>query len=357
MDIKNIFIKFETNCNFKDSRGFGAGNIHRTWRIESENGKLFILQKFNNHVFKDPIGLMENTFLISKHLSDKIGEKNLKWRFPSFYKTSENELFYKNVDETYWRLMDYIDHDSKANENKERYFKAGASYGQFIDLLSDLSPKLIKETIPDFHNLYLRIESLKTLANQTTGHFKSSSEQEIHFLLDQEKRMLQITELSRAGKFPVRLVHMDTKLDNILFDSNANPVAIIDLDTVMPGIVHSDFGDALRSFGNTAGEEESDLSKISFSLEVYKEYTRGFASSLKSLLTPMEIETLHLAPGYFAYMQAIRFLIDYLQGSKYYNIKYPENNLVRTRNQIQLLKEISKKEHEMSLIIKEEFRP
>lgn len=355
MEIESIFLKFETNYSFKDSREFGDGNIHRTWKIESEDGKYFILQKFNNHVFKDPIGLMENTFLISKHLSIKIGEKNLKWKFPSFYKTVENELFYKMEDETYWRLMDYIDHDSRANENKERYFKAGASYGQFIDLLSDLSPNLIKETIPDFHNLYLRIETLKTIANQTTGHFKSSSEQEIKFLLDQEKRMLQIAELSKAGKFPVRLVHMDTKLDNILFDRKGNPVAIIDLDTVMPGIVHSDFGDALRSFGNTAGEEESDISKISFSLEVFEEYTRGFASSLKSVLTAMEIDTLHLAPGYFSYMQAIRFLIDYLQGSKYYNIKYPENNLVRTRNQIQLLKEITKKEHEMSLIVEREF--
>lgn len=355
MEIEDIFKKFAANCTFKDSREFGAGNIHRTWKIESENGKCFILQKFNNHVFKDPIGLMENTFRISKHLSDKIGEKNLKWRFPSFYKTNEKELFYKNVDETYWRLMDYIDHDSKANENKERYFKAGASYGQFIDLLSDLSPKLIKETIPDFHNLSLRIKNFKSVINQTTEYFKTGSEQEILFLLDQEKKMLQISELSKSGKLPPRLVHMDAKLDNILFDSNANPLAIIDLDTVMPGIVHSDFGDALRSFGNTAAEDESDLSKVFFSMDVYKEYTRGFASALKSLLLPVEIETLHLAPGYFAYMQAIRFLTDYLNGSTYYNIKYAEHNLIRTRNQIQLLKHIANNEYEMSLIVKREF--
>jgi len=355
MEIENVFKKFETNCNLIDSTEFGAGNIHRTWKIESKNGKCFILQKFNHNVFKDPIGLMENTFLISKHLSLKIREKNLKWKSPSFYKTKESELFYKEVDGSYWRLMDYIDHDPKAESNVERYFMAGASYGQFIELLSDLSPGLIKETISDFHNLAFRIENFKMAINNTTQFFKSSSEQEILFLLDQEKRMLQLSELTKSGKLPVRLVHMDTKLDNILFDSNANPVAIIDLDTVMPGIVHSDFGDAMRSFGNTAGEDEADLSKISFDLDVYKEYSRGFASALKSLLVPIEIETLHLAPGFFTYMQAMRFLTDYLQGSKYYNIKYPEHNLIRTRNQIHLLKDIASKEYEMSLIVEKEF--
>ncbi|MCF8378099.1 MAG: aminoglycoside phosphotransferase family protein [Bacteroidales bacterium] len=354
MEVESIFESFETNGSFLNSKEFGEGNIHKTWMINTSESSVFILQKFNNLVFRDPDGLMQNTFLISNHLAKKVGIRNLNWEFPNFYKTKKGDLFYKE-EESYWRLMDYIDHDPDAGNNDRKYFNAGKSYGQFIELLSDLPVELIRETIPDFHNLPFRIKNFKEAVDLSSAIFRQNSNKEIKYLLNLEHKMLQVPELASSGLLPRRLVHMDPKLDNILFDRNANPVAIIDLDTVMPGIVHSDFGDALRSFGNTAAEDEPDVSKVSFNLNVFEDFSRGFAESLKTLLLPVEIETLHLAPAIFAYMQSIRFLSDYLQGSKYYNIKYPSHNLVRTRNQICLLEDILRNENEMKVIIEREF--
>lgn len=355
MKIEFIFGKFETNCKFLDSIEYGDGNIHSTWRINATDGKSFILQKFNDYVFKDPIGLMKNTSIISDHLSAKIAKNNLNWKFPEFYRTKEGLFFFRDKDEVYWRLMAFIDHDPNAGDNEQKYFTAGSSYGQFIELLSDLPSHQIIETIPKFHNLPFILKNFKQSVKSTTNLLRNSTASEIQFFLDREEEMLRIPKLAEAGKIPVRLVHMDTKLDNILFDNNANPVAIIDLDTCMPGLVHSDFGDAMRSVGNSVAEDDPDLSKIKFKLNVFEDYTRGFAFSLKKLLSPVEIETLHLAPGLFAYMQGVRFLLDYLNGNKYYNIKYPEHNMVRTRNQIRLFEEMKKKEKLMRAIVHTEF--
>lgn len=355
MKIESIFNKFETNCKFLSSIEFGDGNIHSTWKINTADGKSFILQKFNDYVFKDPIGLMKNTSIISDHLSAKIAKNNLNWKFPEFNKTKEGLFFFRDNDKVYWRLMGFIEHDPNAGNNEQKFITAGSSYGQFIELLSDLPSHQIIETIPKFHNLPFILKNFKQSVKSTSDLHRKNAASEIQFFLDKEEEMLRIPKLAESGKLPVRLVHMDTKLDNILFDSNAIPVAIIDLDTVMPGLVHSDFGDAMRSVGNATAEDDPDLSKINFKMDVFKDYTSGFASSLKSLLSPVEIETLHLAPGLFAYMQGVRFLLDYLNGNKYYNIKYPEHNMVRTRNQIRLFEEMKKKEKMMRAVVHSEF--
>ncbi|MCK4920859.1 MAG: aminoglycoside phosphotransferase family protein [Bacteroidales bacterium] len=355
MKIGSIFNKFETNYSFLDSIEFGDGNIHSTWKINTTEGKSFILQKFNDYVFKDPIGLMNNMSIISDHLSAKIAKSDLKWKFPEFYRTKKGQFFFRDKDEVYWRLMAFIDHDPNAGDNEQKYFTAGSSYGQFIELLSDLPSQQIIETIPKFHNLPFILKNFKQSVKSTSKQNRKNAASEIQFFEKREEELLMIPKLAESGQIPVRLVHMDTKFDNILFDNNGIPVAIIDLDTVMPGLVHSDFGDAMRSDGNATAEDDPDLSKVKFKMNVFKDYTRGFASSLKKLLSPAEIETLHLAPGLFAYMQGVRFLLDYLNGSKYYNIKYPEHNMVRTRNQIRLFEEMKKKEKMMRAVVHSEF--
>ena len=355
MKINEIFSQFLTDSTFLNSLEFGDGNIHSTYFINSKEGKKFILQKFNDYVFKDPIGLMKNTAIISDHLSGKIKERSLSWKFPKFSKTLDGSLFITDEEGKIWRLMDYIDHDPEAGKNDMSNFTAGSSFGQFIDLLSDLPAEKIVDTIPNFHNLPFRLENFKKSINSTSEKLREEAENQIKALLDREEKMLTIPNLLSSGKLPIRLVHMDTKLDNILFDKDANPVAIIDLDTVMPGIVHSDFGDALRSLENSVAEDEPDLSKMKLRIDAFTDYTRGFASSLKNLLIPAEVESLYLAPSMFAYMQAVRFLSDYLDGNKYYNIKYPEHNMVRTLNQIHLLELMEEKEEEMRDIVSREF--
>lgn len=355
MKINEIFSQFLTQSTFMDYVAFGDGNIHSTFMVNSGEGEKFILQKFNDYVFKDPIGLMKNTAIISDHLAKKINESKLSWEFPKFHTTKDDSLFIKDEDGSMWRLMDYIDHDPDAGKNDLMYFTAGSSYGQFINLLADLPSEQIVETIPNFHNLPFRMENFKVSIENTSDKLRKVAENQIKALLDREEKMLSIPNLQSSGKLPSRLVHMDTKLDNILFDKDANPVAIIDLDTVMPGIVHSDFGDAMRSFGNSVAEDEPDLSKMSFRMDAFADYSRGFAASLKDLLTPAEVESIYLAPSMFAYMQAVRFLSDYLDGNKYYNIKYPEHNMVRTFNQIRLLELMEEKEVEMKEVVLRAF--
>ena len=224
------------------------------------------------------------------------------------------------------------------------------SYPIFLHIkLSKLFQNFSSFSLPDI------LKNFKQSVKSTSKQNRKNAASEIQFFEKREEELLMIPKLAESGQIPVRLVHMDTKFDNILFDNNGIPVAIIDLDTVMPGLVHSDFGDAMRSDGNATAEDDPDLSKVKFKMNVFKDYTRGFASSLKKLLSPAEIETLHLAPGLFAYMQGVRFLLDYLNGSKYYNIKYPEHNMVRTRNQIRLFEEMKKKEKMMRAVVHSEF--
>lgn len=355
MNKKELFELFFTGSEYQSDRSISKGNIHETLLVDCKDHRKFILQKLNTYVFRDPEALMANALLLSSHLKEKQTKANLTWSFPCFHKTIKDEYLLKQDNGEYWRLMDFIEHDSNPALNTDIYHIAGSSYGGFISLLSDLSPDLIKETIPDFHNLGSRMKTFREVVKSSDSNFLSNSEAEIEFIFSREESHSKLFNLQEDGIFPKRLTHNDTKIDNILFDNYGKPKAIIDLDTVMPGIVHSDFGDAIRSFANTAAEDENDLNLVNFKLEVFTRYAAGFITALKSILTESEKESLALAPFMWTYMQAVRFLNDYLDGSKYYKINYPEHNLVRARNQIKLLKSMEDQFSEMETIIHEEL--
>lgn len=355
MNYKDLFELFLTGSDYQSDQSLSKGNIHDTIVVTCKNHRKYILQKLNTYVFKDPEVLMSNALLLSSHLNEKLALANLSWSFPSFCKTIKGEYLLKQGSEDYWRLMDYIDHDPNPARNQNIYSIAGSSYGGFINLLSDLSPELIKETIPGFHNLGSRMKSFREVVKSSANNLRTKAESETDFIFSREESHSKLFNLQEAGKFPIRLTHNDTKIDNILFNSTGQPIAIIDLDTVMPGIVHSDFGDAIRSFANSAEEDENDLDLVNFNLEIFKMYAEGFIKSLKNILTESERESLVLAPFMWTYMQAVRFLSDYLDGSKYYKIDYPEHNLVRARNQIKLLKSMEDQFSEMEIIILNEI--
>ena len=165
--------------------------------------------------------------------------------------------------------------------------------------------------------------------------------------------MCKAERLGREGKLPKRICHCDTKVNNMMFDENDQVLCVIDLDTVMPNFIFSDYGDFLRTGANTAEEDEADLSKVSFNMEIFKAFTKGYLKSAQSFLTPIEIENLPYAAALFPYMQCVRFLADYINGDTYYKIKYPEHNLVRTKNQFQLLLSVEEHTPEMKQFIQE----
>lgn len=351
--MKEIFRLFNTGCNYLSSRLFGKGVIHNTYLIDSKEGKLFILQEINSLVFRNPIQLMKNTIFISEHLKKKQKTNAPGWVFPVFYSSHSGDYLVESEDGKYWRLMDYIESDPVPVSNDRIYEIAGSAFGQYIKLLSDFDASLIKDSIPNFHNFDFRIEKFKNILETGERNLQNSADIEIRYLLSVEERFLELQRMENRGQFPVRLTHKDTKIDNILFDHLGNPKAIIDLDTTMQGIVHSDFGDAIRSFGNSASEDERDLEKVSFRLDVFRKYATGFIKSLRGVLSKTEKDSLYLSPCAWTYMQAVRFLTDYLEGSVYYRTEYPEHNLVRARNQIHLLKDMDRNIEKQREIIKE----
>lgn len=234
----------------------------------------------------------------------------------------------------------------------EYSYYAGVAFGNFQAMLADI-PDTLGETIPDFHNMEFRLKQLRdAVAADAVGRVK-----EVQYYLDEiEKRadeMCKGERLYREGKLPKRVCHCDTKVNNMMFDEEGKVLCVIDLDTVMPNFIFSDFGDFLRSAANTGAEDDKDLNNVNFNMAIFKAFAKGYLESAKVFLLPIEIENLPFAAALFPYMQCVRFLADYINGDTYYKIKYPEHNLVRTKAQFKLLQSAEEYTPEMKEFIKE----
>ena len=233
--------------------------------------------------------------------------------------------------------MEFIpDTVSQSGVSPESTYIVGKTFGEFQATLADLNAEL-GETIKDLPNLEFRLQHLR----QAAAADAAGRLHEVQWLVDElESRadeMCKAERLHREGKLPKRICHCDTKVDNILFDRDGNVLCVIDLDTVMPNFVFSDFGDFLRSAANTSTEDQADLSKVSFNMDIFRPFAKGYIESARQFLTPVEIENLPYAACLFPYMQTVRFLADYINGDTYSRIQYPEQNLVRSKAQLRLL--------------------
>ena len=211
----------------------------------------------------------------------------------------------------------------------------------------------IGEIIPDFHNIEFRLKQLDdAVAKDRVGMMREVEVQNLVYRIRSVAEDMCLGErLYRQGKLPKRICHCDTKVNNMLFDKDGNVLCIIDLDTIMPSFVFSDFGDFLRSAANTGAEDDPDLDNVHFNMEIFEAFAKGYLEGTKSFLLPIEKENLPYAATLFPYMQAVRFLTDYINGNTYYKIKYPTHNLVRTRAQWKLYEEAVAKKDEMRRII------
>jgi hypothetical protein len=352
MEIHDVFQEFRTSGTYAGHTSFGDGNIHETYLVSNDAGGKFILQKLNKVVFKDLDVLIRNQLKITSHLREAVKREDLHWEIPSPIPAKNDDYLVREKGNA-WRLTPYIEHTPEIEDSLPLYLKAGISYGHFIRLMSDFPVKEIQATIPDFHNLEYRLDRFKQALSSANESRKIECEQEIQTILDLEEEMLIIPRTINQGGVPIRITHNDSKIDNILFNEKEVPVSLVDLDTVMPGIVHFDFGDSIRSFTNPAKEDETEVSRIDFRIEVFESFSWGFLSALRNMLTQKEKETLVYAPSLFAYMQAVRFLTDYLQGDVYYRTEYPEHNLNRAVNQLVLLEKMRSSFREMQRIINE----
>ena len=340
-----------------DIAPLGNGLINDTYKImvHGEAKPKYVLQRINNAVFTDVDMLQNNIEAVTHHIRQKYerqGVKDLNRRVLHFLKADTGKT-YVVEDGKYWRVMDFIA-DSYTNEavTPEYAYYAGRSFGDFESLLTDLEAS-IGEIIPDFHNIEFRLKQLdEAIAEDKAGRMKDAEVQEyVKKIKAVADEMCLGERLYREGKLPKRICHCDTKVNNMLFDKDGNVLCIIDLDTVMPSFVFSDFGDFLRSAANTGAEDDPDLDNIHFNMEIFEAFAKGYLEGTKSFLLPIEKENLAYAATLFPYMQAVRFFADYLNGDTYYKIRYADHNLVRTRAQWKLFEEAVSKLDEMKMTI------
>ena len=344
---KDLLGKFNIEGEPISITPYGEGHINQTFLVETDK-KRYLLQRINPFVMPNVEGLMENICRVTEHLKKK-GTETLSVIF-----TKDGKSFYKG--EGYYRVYDFIENTVTYQRiTDERVFEnIGRAFGTFQNQLADFNAGLLVEVIPNFHNTPDRFCKFEQAVKNDVKNRAATCSEEIEFFKERKNTLGKIVEGLADGSIPLRVTHNDTKVNNILMDAVTNDArAIVDLDTVMPGSMTYDFGDAVRSGANTAKEDERDLSKITINLGLFKAYAKGFCGAVKQSITKKEKDLLAYSVYLMTIEVAIRFLTDYLMGDVYFRTKYENHNLIRAKAQIQYVKEIEKNMAEMEKIIRE----
>ena len=354
-DLLSIVSHFQMQGTVREIKPLGSGLINDTYKVTTAEAGApdYVLQRINHAIFQNVEMLQSNIEAVTRHIRKKLEEKreaDVERKVLHFIPTAEGKTYWYDG-ENYWRIMTFIPR-AKTYEtvNHEYSYYEGAAFGNFQAMLADI-PDTLGETIPDFHNMEFRLKQLRdAVAADAAGRV-----QEVRYFLDEiEKRadeMCKAERLYREGKLPKRVCHCDTKVNNMMFDEDGTVLCVIDLDTVMPSFIFSDYGDFLRSGANTGLEDDKNPDNVNFNMEIFKAFTKGYLKGAKSFLTQIEIENLPYAAALFPYMQCVRFLADYINGDTYYKIQYPEHNLVRTKAQFKLLQSVEEHTPEMKKFI------
>lgn len=327
---------------------FGSGLINHTWVVRDAKEK-YILQRINDNVFKDPEAIGFNIDLLTSYL-----QKNKPgYKFVSPIPTSKRETLIYKEGTGYFRMFHFIEgsHTIDVVETPGQAHEAALQFGNFTRVLNQIDVNKLRITIPDFHNLSLRYQQfLVAIENGNTARRKQAA-----YVIEQLQSYSSIVsdfEKIKTGKdFIRRVTHHDTKISNVLFDENDRGICVIDLDTVMPGYFISDVGDMMRTYLSPVSEEEQDFSKITIRKEFYEAIVNGYYSKMKDVLTGAEKNYFFYAGCFMIYMQALRFLTDYLNDDIYYGEKYPGHNLVRAGNQLTLLQRLFENKDQLQIIV------
>ena len=341
MNLESIAKRFAIEGEVKEIKPLGNGLINDTYKINTDGPKAYVLQRINNAIFTDVELLQNNIVAVTRHIRRKLeaaGESDIDRKVLTFVPLRGSDCTWYEEEGKYWRVSVFIPDAFTYETVDPKYSRfAGEAFGRFEAMLADLKEPL-GETIPDFHNMELRARQLhEAMSLDKAGRLSQGEVQALlAILLPFEEEMCKAERLHREGKLPKRICHCDTKVNNMMFDAEGKVLCVIDLDTVMPSFVFSDFGDFLRTAANTVAEDDPEEGKVDFRMDIFEAFAQGYIKSAKAFLTPIERENLPYAACLFPYMQAVRFLTDYINGDTYYKIKYPDHNLVRARNQVAL---------------------
>ena len=358
MDLHNKLLEvsrlFRIDYEYLGYETIQMGNVNRTYKVNfmlpEGKPKSFLVQNVNTYAFRNPVGLMDNIDKVTEHIrAKKPGQLALH-----FHHTADRKTYVADG-KNFWRMTNYVPSVTYNSVTDLAVVRnAGAAFGEFQMDLEDFDISELIETIPGFHNTRQRYENFRKAVQENKAGRADEVREEIDFLLSVEDKACTLTDLQQAGEIPLRVTHNDTKINNVLFHPETKEsMIVVDLDTVMPGLMGHDFGDAIRFAANFVEEDCRDYEKVGVDLEVFRAFAEGFLSKTAKTMTPKELDTLALSCFVLTAELATRFLADYLDGDLYFKTNAPDHNLVRTRCQIALAKDMLKKMDRMEAIVRE----
>lgn len=352
MDKKDILKQFQVEGDVTSIEPYGSGHINHTYLAQMADDKKYILQGINTTIFKDTDQLMENILNVTSYLREEIvrtGGDPARETL-TVVMTNDGKSYYTDEEGNKWRVYDFIEgaQTFDAVESKEDFYQSAVAFGNFQAKLANFPADTLHETIPNFHNTAKRYRDLEKAIEEDVKGRVAEVGPEIAFVRERSKELSELHDMLAKGDLPLRVTHNDTKLNNIMIDSDTHKaICVIDLDTVMPGLSAHDFGDAIRFGANTAAEDEPDVSKVSLSLELFEIYVKGFLEGCGGRLTPNEVKVLPMGAKMMTIECGMRFLADYLEGDVYFKISREKHNLERCRTQFALVADMEKKWRQM----------
>ena len=358
--LQEVLSAYDLPATLLGATRYGQGHINDTFCVvcQPQEGDAirFILQGLSSAAFPHPEELMENFIGITSYLRDKViaaGGDPLRETL-SLVKTKDGKDYYVDSNGKVWRLTPFIENTDCYQSATPELFEASArAFGRFQYMLQGYPAETLHETIVNFHNTEDRFAKFEAALTADKHDRAKDVQAEIRFVLDRKADCSVAMEALRTGKLPLRVTHNDTKLNNILIDRDTKEgICVIDLDTTMPGLSINDFGDSIRFGANHSKEDEKDLSKVNFDIELYEAYARGFLQGAQGSLTEAELEYMPWGARLMTLECGIRFLTDYLDGDHYFRIHYPEQNLDRCRTQFKLVSDMEAQFEAMAAVIR-----
>ncbi|MBE7068013.1 MAG: aminoglycoside phosphotransferase family protein [Clostridiales bacterium] len=359
--LKEVCALFQIKDEFLAWERINSGHINVTYEVRFQSGKRYIVQKINTYVFKNPVEMMQNIVSVTEFIRKKMqtSGQEVGRRVLQYLQTVDGNYYVTLKDGSFWRCCHFIERSVSflKTEDLSVIEEAGKAFGEFQTHLADFPVQDLHIVIPHFHNTVKRYEALYEAVKKD----EANRLREVTDILEGYKKLESLAtkpyRLYQEKFLPLRVTHNDTKTSNVLFDAETKKrLSVIDLDTVMPGLVAFDFGDAIRISASTAGEDEKDLSKIALDFDKYQALTRGFVKALNGRMTEAETSTLALGALAMTAECGARFLTDYLNGDKYFRIHYPDQNLARAKCHLVLANDMVSKLDKMQAIVDEYCR-
>ena len=359
--IRLIGDQFAIEGEFVIGEEIPAGHINSTYlatyELEDGNRRRYILQRINEHVFKDPLAVMRNVECVTHHINWKVlrMKKDMGGQTLNLYPHKTGRFYVHGAGDGVWRCYNFLEGCRTYDlvETTRQGYEAGRAFGAFQNLVSDLAPEELVETIPDFHHTPKRFSALMEAVNEDRMSRVKGVEDELDFVRGNESVLGRFVALQESGEVPVRITHNDTKINNVMFDVETDEaVCVIDLDTVMPGLSLYDFGDMVRTAANPAAEDEQDLSKVEMRMGVFEALVEGYLSSAGGVLNETEIGQMAFSARLLALELGMRFLTDHLSGDQYFRVHREGHNLDRCRTQFRLAASFEAQEREMETFVR-----